>query len=116
MSPWVRLRCLRALIERGEFTSGQLRTLALNPNDERTVRSVSDVTLGEYQRLLERDQTWARVGLTRPKTLFLERLAEVRKVRNNIMHFDPEGATTSDHAILKKFLDLLYSLRQYWET
>jgi CBS domain-containing protein len=109
-------RCLRALIERGEFTSEELRSLALNPSDERKVRSVADLTLGEYQRLLERDEAWARVGLTLPKKLFLERLGEVRKVRNNIMHFDPEGATSSDHAILHKFLELMYSLRQYWET
>lgn len=109
-------RCLRALIERGEFTASELHEIAVDPRDARAVASVADLSLGEYQRLLEHEEAWRRVGIALDKRAFLAQLQEVRRVRNNVMHFDPESPTAEDRRVLKEFLELAYELRRHSES
>lgn len=105
-------RCLRWVLEQGNFTNVELREIR-DPNDDRPVNSVADLTLGEYQRLLQRDSTWERVGLRIDRKVFNSALEQVRRVRNDIMHFDPESPTEEDNIVLNKFLNLVYELRQF---
>lgn len=105
-------KSLRALIERADFTPEELKRDGLDPSQTREIRSVSDLTLGETIRLLQKDDAWNRVGINLAKTTFLTRLDDVRKIRNNIMHFDPESPTPSDKRTLLVVCQLFYELRE----
>lgn len=105
-------RGLRVLIDRGEFTSTELKSWAVDPKSEKTVDGTSDLTLGEYQRLLEKPEAWERLDLAIEKSTFVQALGRVRQVRNSVMHFEPTGQSDVDHRGLWKFLQLIYDLRK----
>jgi predicted transcriptional regulator len=65
-----------------------------NPNDpSRTINQIDDLTFGEYVRIFENDGLWKKIGLNIDKILFVKQLDKVREIRNDIMHFEPEGIT-----------------------
>lgn len=116
-SPFVTLgeieRGLRRIIEAGEFSASELRQMALDPTNKREVKAISDLTLGEYQRLFEHVDGWTRVGLVIDKKTFLEGLDRVRQVRNGVMHFEPGGPTEADRKRLSGFLEVVYQLLRF---
>jgi CBS domain-containing protein len=101
---------LRVVIGRGKFTAEELETLAGDPAHPRPVSSVHDLTLGEKKRLLEREEAWSRVGLEIEKRAFLAQLEEVRELRNDVMHFDPDSPTPDDVKSLRHFCRVLQEL------
>lgn len=105
-------RGLRVLIDRGEFTRSELKQWAVDPKADREVDGTSDLTLGEYQRLLEKPEAWKRLDLAIEKSTFVKALGKVRAVRNSVMHFEPTGQSDVDHKSLSKFLQLIYDLRK----
>ena len=118
-SPFVTLgeieRGLRTLIDAAEFTGNELKAMALDPTSEREVKTINDLTLGEYQRLLQQPEAWNRVGLVIDKKTFSDGLDRVRRVRNGVMHFDPSGPTDADRKRLSGFLDVVYQLVRFAE-
>lgn len=100
---------IRRLVS-GKFTTEELAA-AKNPADTtRTIEDVSDLTLGEYIRLIEQGQNWERLGLRLGRKLFIERLESMRTIRNDVMHFDPDGIEPDDLEKLKVFARLLQEL------
>lgn len=59
------------------------------------------MTLGEYSRLLEPDQNWSKLNLNVDRTVFLEQLNDVRKIRNEVMHFNPDEVDEEELAKLR---------------
>src|SRR5262249_27389522 len=81
---------IRKLIH-GKFTVTELADIKDPDNKDRKVEAVSDLSFGEYVRLLENEKRWKKVGLALDRTEFVKRLVEIRDIRNDVMHFDPEG-------------------------
>lgn len=78
---------------------------------ERKPESIDDLTFGEYIALIENPKQWERIGLKSvDRTLFVQSLNEVREIRNDIMHFDPEGIDESSKEKLKSVGDYLTKL------
>ncbi|HQK09585.1 MAG TPA: hypothetical protein PLX63_06005 [Rectinema sp.] len=50
-----------------------------------------DLTFGEYIRLFENKDYWKRLNIYVDRNYLIQRLANVRQIRNDIMHFDPNG-------------------------
>lgn len=74
----------------------------------RDVNAVDDLTFGEYQRLFENPKHWDRIGLKSvDKALFVQMFEEVRSIRNDVMHFDPEGIDESSRDKLKSMASFL---------
>ncbi len=102
---------IRVLIE-GNFTNEEL-VQARDPGDpERQVEGVTDLTLGEYVRLLENPQGWSKLGLQIDRALFIKGLDDIRRIRNDVMHFDPEGTDESDIKKLRDFVEFLQRLQK----
>src|SRR6476660_5830797 len=85
------------------FSPEELRSLA----DERDltrdeVKRVDDLTLGELIRAIQNAEFWQRLGLNHDRTILLNRLERVRKIRNRIMHFDADGIILADKCYLKE--------------
>jgi len=104
-------RCIKFLID-GEFTTEELQSVAYG-GSKADVRSVDDLTLGNCQQLLAKPEYWQRLNIPLDRGTFVQKLGDVRGIRNRVMHFDPEDLNDEDMICLQRFLDLVYQLRSY---
>jgi CBS domain-containing protein len=102
-------RVLRRLAER-HFSVDELATMRDPADASRRVSRVSDLTFGEHARLLEDPSRWGRLGWRIDRALFLERLHQVREIRNEVMHFSPDPLDADDVEKLKGFIRWLREL------
>jgi len=103
-------RRLRQVIA-GAFTLPDVTGLC-DPAGER-ITSFGDMTVGDYQRVLENPGRWTQLGWPLDRKVFIARLEEIRRIRNNVMHFnssDPLPKTDVD-----KIRHLNKLLREYGE-
>ena len=87
-------------------------SLGKGNDDDRVIQGVSDLTFGEYVRLMEKPDCWAKLGLEIDRAYFCEMLEFVRKVRNDVMHFDPDGIKPDQVRGLREFGRALRVLRK----
>ncbi len=93
------------------FTPTELES-AKDPTDtKRVVTSVADLTYGEYIRLLEHKDRWDKLNLTVDRKTCMEKFECVRKIRNDVMHFDPDGIPEKDLMTLREFARFLQRLQ-----
>lgn len=85
-----------------KFTIAELST-ARDPADSREIQGVADLTFGEYLRLIENQDRWGQLDLAIDRSYFCERLEFVRRVRNDVMHFDPDGIKSDQVRGLREF-------------
>lgn len=97
---------VRTLIERS-FSEEEIR-LAKNAEDSRReINSVHDLTFGEYVRLLERPEDWLKLKVPFDRMHFIKGLEEVRGIRNEVTHFDPDPLEPPKLALLRQFAAFL---------
>ncbi len=102
---------LRSLIERS-LSLEDLKA-ARDPSDtKRSVESASDLSFGEYVRLLENPDHWRKLKLQLDRVVFTRSLSDVRLIRNDVMHFDPDGITEEQLATLRQFSTFLDRLQR----
>lgn len=99
------------LIIDGRFTAAELASAKDSADTDRKIESVADLTFGEYIRLLENPENWSKTGLNVDRAIFIRELDQVRRIRNDVMHFDPDGITNDDHQVLLYFVQFLHELR-----
>ena len=78
---------LRNLIH-GKFTLDQLNAASFQ---QEPVEGSSDLTFGGFCRLLENTANWKQLNLAIDRAEFIKRLNSVREMRNDVMHFNPDG-------------------------
>ncbi|MDY6866169.1 MAG: CBS domain-containing protein [Halobacteriota archaeon] len=84
---------------------------ACDPSEpEREIESVSDLTFGMYLKLIEKPDRWKKLGLSIDRKEFVKELNEIRRIRNDVMHFDPDGISESDLEKLRLFVGLMQHL------
>lgn len=101
---------IRRLIS-GRFSGAELSSARDPVNGIAEVSDVSDLTFGEYIRLLENPGRWTRLGLAIDRGVFLEQLGKIRLIRNDVMHFDPDGIAPLDLEMLRRFVRFMQGLR-----
>jgi CBS domain-containing protein len=94
-----------------KFTLKELEEATAPGEDGRVIESPSDLTFGEYIRLIEPEKRWKKLRIEIDRVEFLERLNRVREVRNDVMHFDPDGLDPVDLVFLREFAQFLKRLR-----
>lgn len=98
------------------FTAEEVRS-ARDPNDDaRQVNSVIDLSFGEYVRLLSSPESWKKMCLEVDRGTFVEQLDRIREIRNDVMHFDPDGVSPQDMSTLRKFSKFLMTLQELGAT
>jgi CBS domain-containing protein len=96
---------VRRLID-GKFSLEDLKA-GRDPNDaNRKIDNVANLTFGEYIRLLDKPANWSRLGYDLSRTECIKRLREIGRIRNDVMHFHPDGISPED-------LDLLRDMRKF---
>jgi restriction system protein len=71
------------------------------------IHRAADLTFGNYSYLLKPSERWETLGWNIDQPLFLDRLEEVRKVRNELMHFTPDPLSAEKYAAVHGLLELL---------
>lgn len=79
-------------------------------DEDRKVEWIDDLTFGEYLEILKRPEYWEKLQLNISKNPLIDQLDLVRKIRNRIMHFEPEGIRPEDVELLKTTADFLNRL------
>ncbi|WP_198012646.1 CBS domain-containing protein [Luteimonas sp. J29] len=102
---------LRRLLHQ-KFTQVELRCALDTADSGREVNGVSDLTLGEYVRLLEAPTNWEKLNLKIDRVGFISQLNRVRAIRNDVMHFDPDGVDPDDLSALREFARFMKRLRE----
>jgi CBS domain-containing protein len=99
---------IRRIID-GKFSLEELKA-ARNPADaDRKIENVANLTFGEYIRLLDTPKNWERLNFHLDRVECIKRLREVGRIRNDVMHFHPDGISPED-------LDLLRETRKFLQA
>lgn len=89
------------------FTLDEIRQAKHSTDTAREVKDVSDLTFGEYVRLLESTDAWPKLKVAFERGPFIEKLKEVLELRNDVMHFDPDPLSAEDITRLRHFAAFL---------
>jgi CBS domain-containing protein len=73
----------------------------------RGLSSCDQLTMGDYERILENPDFWARLGWSLDRKTFCARLEEIGQVRNNLMHFNSDPLPDDVVSMLQNFINLL---------
>jgi CBS domain-containing protein len=96
---------LRGLIA-DRFSTEELGDVREPKDSSRKIQGPDDLAFGEYLRLLERPERWQQFGLDIDRISFCKDLDNVRRIRNDVMHFDSDG-------VLPKELDSLRDFKKF---
>ena len=102
---------IRDLME-GKFSQEELERGRDPLDGDRPISKVSDLNFGGYVRILQDPTSWVRIGTNLDRTTFTKYLESVREIRNDTMHFDPDGIVSEDLKELREFADLLRQVKQ----
>lgn len=76
---------------------------------QKEIHSLDDLTFGQYKLLLDHAESWNNLNLPNvDRQSFIEQLDLIRKIRNEVMHFNiNEGDSTDMMATLKETADFI---------
>lgn len=75
---------------------------------QRDLSICDQLTMGDYQRILENPDCWTRLGWSLDRKTFCARLEEIAQVRNNLMHFNSDPLPDNIVSMLQNFINLLH--------
>jgi hypothetical protein len=73
----------------------------------RGLSTCDQLTIGDYQRILENPDCWTRLGWSLDRKTFCARLGEIAQVRNDLMHFNSDPLPDDILSMLQNFINLL---------
>ena len=97
---------LRRLVER-KFTPDELNEASRGQDNNRAITGPADLTLGDYCQLLGKPEHWERLSLKVDRGEFVKHLDDIRGIRNDVVHFDPDGLDPEDRKKLDDFAKFL---------
>lgn len=89
------------------FTLTELEEAKDPSEQDRSITDVSDMTFGEYVRLLQNEGNWAKLNMRIDRKTFTGWLEKIRDIRNDVMHFDPDPMDPADLKLLRDIAGLL---------
>lgn len=90
----------------------KLRDACGSVRGNRQVNRPADMMFGEYIRVLEDEAVWADLDVPLDRAEFIRVIDEVRQIRNDVMHFDPDGIPESSVSRLRNLIKTLDYLRR----
>jgi CBS domain-containing protein len=75
----------------GKFLVDELKEYCKIGDVEKEIEHIDDLSFGDYIRIIEKPEHWDRLELNIERTHFIRHLDIIREIRNDIMHFDPDG-------------------------
>lgn len=100
---------IRKLLDK-KFSPEELIISGTFEEKSKPVKNLSELTFGHYVKIIEDPKKFEKLKLNIDRTLLTKQLEEVRKIRNDVMHFDPDGITTENLALLRQTVSFLHTL------
>jgi predicted transcriptional regulator len=91
---------IRNILKNGEFLVDELKNLKTESG--KVANSIDDLTFAQYLELIGNKANWNRLGLNVDRDVLMEHLQEVRVIRNDVMHFSPDGIKDDRRLTLKR--------------
>ena len=101
---------VRAMIA-DRFSAAELLEARDPSATDRDIQGVDDLNFGEYIRLLENPDRWKQFSIQVDRVTFCKDLDRVRQIRNDVMHFDPDGVPSDDLDTLRYFTNFLKQIQ-----
>lgn len=99
---------LRSLLD-GKFLLEELQEYCVE--EKKTVSSLDDLTFGEYLFILQNPKNWKKIGITTvDHKTFTGELDAIREIRNDVMHFDPDGLSEEQIIQLRNMCGFLSTI------
>ncbi len=98
-------RLLRQIVSEN-FSMADI-VLACDETGERNLRTFDDLTMGDYERVLQNTTHWQSLGWPLHRATFAARLSELRKVRNDLVHFNPDPVPEQTVSQIRHMLQVL---------
>lgn len=96
-----------------QFTIDEIQNLAQIQESSKEINLISDLTFGQYIRIMEAPDNWNRLNLKIDRQTFIKRLDIVRRIRNDVMHFHPDGISDNDKQTLRDTAKFFSTLSKY---
>ncbi len=93
-----------------KFDAEELNASMSNIEKTKEIKNLADLTFGQYVRIIEDPKKFEKLKLNIDRTLIAKQLEEVRKIRNDVMHFDPDGITSQDLDLLRQTVSFLNTI------
>lgn len=94
-----------------KFSPEEIKISTSYEEKTKEIRSLNDMTFGQYVRILENPDKFEKLQLSIDRTLFVKQLEAVREIRNDVMHFDTSNKNdTKRTEILNQTLNFLNTL------
>lgn len=100
---------IRKLLDQ-KFSTEELNISITYEEKPKEIKSLSDLTFGQYIKIIEDPTKFEKLKLNIDRALLTKQLDSVRKIRNDVMHFDPDGITTKDLELLRQTLSFLHTI------
>lgn len=100
---------IRKILDK-KFTTEELNLQQNYEEKPKEIKSLSDLTFGHYIKIIEDPKKFEKLNLNIDRAILVRQLDEIRKIRNDVMHFDPDGITFESIELLREtvtFLDTL---------
>lgn len=94
-----------------KFDIDEINRIVGGAQDARAVSSVDDLTFGDYLQILQNRDNHDRLGLAFDIPVFCASLDRIRQIRNDVMHFDPDGIGNDDLQTLRRFTKFLQDIK-----
>lgn len=101
---------LRNLL-RDKILVEDLKKLCSNTSGE--VTSIDEMSFGDYVSVFGNEKQWKKIKIAADRKTFIATLEEIRKIRNEVMHFRPEGIGCAKKEALRHFVSYLRTLAIY---
>lgn len=82
-------------------------------NVDKEVCSIDDLTFGNYITVFGCEAQWNKLSIAADRKTFVQGLDSIREIRNDIMHFRPEGITAAQKAELESMVVYLRQLTSF---
>lgn len=106
---------IRKLLDQ-KFSSEELNIPNSQEDKPKTINSLADLTFGHYVRIIEDPKKFEKININVDRVLLVAKLEEVRKIRNDVMHFDPDGITPKSLELLRQTVSFLHTLNTTFKT
>ncbi len=91
----------------GKFLVNELQEFCNIGDYVRDFEYIDDLSFGDYIRIFQKPENWDRLQLNIEQTHFIKHLDKIREIRNDIMHFDPDGISVGQKEELIKMAKFL---------
>lgn len=94
----------------GKLTNDDINNVLDLEKYEKEIKHISDLTFGHYVRIFENVDLFNKIEIKVNRVMLQKMLVNVNKIRNEVMHFNPEAMEENDLLILRQTQNFLQQI------